>query len=114
MMTMQEIETAVRYKVPVIAIVVNNNIYGTIRTHQEMHFPDRMIGTDLTNPDFAKMARLFGAHGEKVERNTEFVPALQRAMASGLPALIEVVINPEILSVGQDKTKVQEKLVSSN
>ncbi|KMY55267.1 acetolactate synthase [Bacillus sp. FJAT-27231] len=113
MMTMQEIETAVRYKVPVIAIVVNNNIYGTIRAHQEIHFPDRMIGTDLTNPDFAEMARLFGAHGERVERNAEFVPALQRALASGLPAVIEVVTNPEIISVSQDKTKVQGRLVSS-
>lgn len=114
MMTMQEIETAVRYKIPVISIVVNNNIYGTIRTHQEMHFPDRVIGTGLTNPDFAEVARLFGAHGEKVEKNADFIPALQRAMASGRPSVIEVTINPDILSVGQDKKKVQEKLVSSN
>ncbi|MFK2825286.1 thiamine pyrophosphate-binding protein [Bacillus sp. B190/17] len=114
MMTMQEIETAVRYKVPTISIVINNNKYGTIRTHQEIHFPERVIGTDLTNPDFAKMARLFGAHGEKVERNTEFVPALQRAIASGLPAVIEVTVNPEILSVSQDKGEVTEKLASLN
>ncbi|KAB7707062.1 acetolactate synthase [Bacillus aerolatus] len=113
MMTLQEIETAVRYKIPTISIVVNNNIYGTIRTHQEMHFPERVIGTDLSNPDFAELARLFGAHGEKVEKNSDFAPALQRAIASGLPAVIEVAVNPEILSVGQDKKKVQKKLASS-
>lgn len=67
-MTLQEIETAVRYKIPTISIVVNNNIYGTIRAHQERHFPNRAVGTDLSNPDFAGLARLFGAHGEKVEK----------------------------------------------
>lgn len=113
MMTMQEIETAVRYKVPTISIVVNNNIYGTIRVHQEKHFPERVVGTDLSNPDFAELARLFGAHGEKVERNSDFAPALQRAMASGLPAVIEITVNPEILSVSQDKKKVQQRLVSN-
>jgi acetolactate synthase-1/2/3 large subunit len=110
MMTLQEIETAVRYKVPIISIVVNNNMYGTIRTHQEIHFPKRTIGTDLSNPNFAELARLFGAHGEKVEKNTDFIPALQRAMASGLPAVIEVVTNPEILSVSQDKKKAKRKV----
>jgi acetolactate synthase-1/2/3 large subunit len=114
MMTLQEIETAVRYKIPTISIVVNNNIYGTIRAHQERHFPNRAVGTDLSNPDFAGLARLFGAHGEKVEKNIDFAPALQRAIASGLPAVIEVAVNPKILSVGQDKKEVNEKLVSNN
>lgn len=114
MMTLQEIETAVRYKIPTISIVVNNNIYGTIRAHQERHFPNRAVGTDLSNPDFAGLARLFGAHGEKVEKNIDFAPALQRAIASGLPSVIEVAVNPKILSVGQDKKEVYEKLVSNN
>ncbi|MET1179511.1 thiamine pyrophosphate-dependent enzyme [Peribacillus simplex] len=113
MMTLQEIETAVRYKIPTISIVVNNNIYGTIRVHQERHFPNRVVGTDLSNPDFAELARLFGAHGEKVEKNSDFAPALQRAIASGLPAVIEVAVNPKILSVGQDKKEVHQKLLSN-
>ncbi|WP_257350976.1 thiamine pyrophosphate-dependent enzyme [Pseudalkalibacillus decolorationis] len=113
MMTVQEIETAVRNRIPTISIVVNNNSYGTIRAHQETHFPNRVIGTDLSNPDFAELARLFGAHGEKVQKNSDFAPALQRAIASGLPAIIEVTVNPEVLSVGQDKKKVQERLVSN-
>lgn len=113
MMTLQEIETAVRYKIPTISIVVNNNIYGTIRVHQERHFPNRVVGTDLSNPNFAELARLFGAHGEKVEKNSDFAPALQRAIASGLPAVIEVAVNPKILSVGQDKKEVHQKLLSN-
>ncbi|MFK2827204.1 thiamine pyrophosphate-binding protein [Bacillus sp. B190/17] len=103
MMTMQELETSVRYNIPVIAIVVNNNLYGTIRTHQEKHFPDRVVGTELTNPNFAKLAEVFGCNGEQVKRNEDFIPALQRAIASGKTTLIEVQTDPEILSVNQVK-----------
>ncbi|VEF46269.1 acetolactate synthase large subunit, biosynthetic type [Bacillus freudenreichii] len=98
MMTMQEMETAVRYNIPVVAIVVNNNMYGTIRAHQEKQFPNRVMATRLTNPNFAEMAKLFGCHGEQVVSNDEFLPALQRAFDSGKPALIEVVTDPELLS----------------
>lgn len=103
MMTMQELETATRYNVPIIAIVVNNNMYGTIRAHQEKHFPDRVVATDLSNPDFAQMALLFGAHGETVRKNEEFIPALKRALDSKKTAVIEIQTNPDILSVSQVK-----------
>lgn len=103
MMTMSEFETAVRYHIPVIAIVVNNGIYGTIRAHQERHFPHRVVGTTLGNPDFAEIAKTFGGHGERVTCNAEFLPALQRAIQSGKPAVIEVLSNPEILSVSQPR-----------
>lgn len=103
MMTMQEFETAVRYNIPVISIVVNNNMYGTIRMHQERHFPNRVVGTSLTNPNFAEMANLFGGHGERVEKNEDFIPAIQRATSAKRPALIEVMTNSRILSVNQKK-----------
>jgi acetolactate synthase-1/2/3 large subunit len=103
MMTMQELETATRYNIPVIAIVVNNNMYGTIRAHQEKHFPDRVVATDLSNPDFAQVARLFGAHGETVRSNEEFIPALKRALDSNKTAVIEIQTNRDILSVSQVK-----------
>ncbi|MFJ8247137.1 thiamine pyrophosphate-dependent enzyme [Peribacillus asahii] len=109
MMTMQELETAVREKIPVISIVVNNNMYGTIRAHQEKHFPNRVIATELTNPNFAELAKLFGAHGERVEKNEDFIPALERALFSGSPAVIEVMTNPAILSVNQSK-EIAERL----
>lgn len=105
MMTMQEFETAVRYNIPILAIVVNNRIFGTIRSHQERKYPGRVVGTELTSPDFAKIAENFGGHGERVEKNADFIPALERALSAGKPALIEVLTNPEILSASQVKRK---------
>jgi acetolactate synthase I/II/III large subunit len=90
MMNGQELATAAQYGVNVIMIVMNNNQLGTIRMHQERRFPGRVIGTDLVNPDFVAFARAFGAHGERVERNTDFAPALDRALVAGRPALIEL------------------------
>lgn len=104
MMTMQELETAARLQVPVIAIVVNNNMYGTIRAHQEKHFPGRVVATELSNANFAELAKLFGCYGEQVRKNADFLPALEKAKASGRPAVIEVLTNPEILSASQLKT----------
>ncbi|HEY9578021.1 MAG TPA: thiamine pyrophosphate-dependent enzyme, partial [Pseudobacillus sp.] len=103
MMTMQELETAVRFQIPVIAIVVNNNMYGTIRAHQEKHFPGRVMATELSNANFAELAKVFGCHGEQVTKNEDFLPALEKAKASGRPAVIEVLTNPKILSASQSK-----------
>ncbi|MBP1155109.1 MULTISPECIES: thiamine pyrophosphate-dependent enzyme [unclassified Paenibacillus] len=101
MMTMQELETAVRNRIPVLAIVANNNMYGTIRMHQEKHFPERVIATELSNPNFTEIMVSMGGHGELVEKNEDFVPALQRALASLKPALIEVRIDPQQVSVAK-------------
>jgi len=101
MMTMQELETAVRNQTNIIAIVVNNNMYGTIRAHQEKHFPGRVVGTSLTNPSFVDVARLYGCDGVKVERNDAFLPAFYEALNSDKPFVLEVQTNPEILSAGQ-------------
>lgn len=94
----QELATAVKERAAVIFIVVNNGMYGTIRMHQEREYPGRVLGTDLVNPDFAAYARAFGAHGERVERTADFAPAYARAVASGKPALIEIVIDPEAIT----------------
>lgn len=101
MMTVQELETAVRNRIPVLAIVANNNMYGTIRMHQEKHFPERVIATELSNPNFAEIMINMGGYGELVEKNEDFVPALQRALASPKPALIEVRIDPQQVSVAK-------------
>ena len=95
LMNGQELATAAQQNVAVIFIVVNNGIYGTIRMHQERHYPARKSGTDLVNPDFAALARSYGAHGETVRRTEEFAPAFERARAAGGPALIELVIDPD-------------------
>lgn len=98
MMTCQELATCMQYDLPVVVIVANNGMYGTIRAHQEREYPERVVGTRLTNPDFAKFAESFGGHGETVNTTEEFKPALDRAIASGKPAVIELKLDPEALS----------------
>jgi acetolactate synthase-1/2/3 large subunit len=94
MMTGQELATAVQYQAGVLFIVFNNSMFGTIRMHQERHYPARVLGTELRNPDFAALARAYGAHGEMVDTTGAFADALQRAQshiqATGMPALIEL------------------------
>jgi acetolactate synthase-1/2/3 large subunit len=79
LMNGQELATAVRYGADMLVIVVDNGSYGTIRMHQERDYPERISGTDLVNPDFAALARAFGAWAETVERTEEFAPVLERA-----------------------------------
>jgi acetolactate synthase I/II/III large subunit len=98
LMTGQELATAAQYDLPVIWIVANNGMYGTIRMHQERDYPSRVSGTDLRNPDFAALARAYGGHGEVVERTAEFPDAFRRAQAAGTLALIELRIHPEALT----------------
>lgn len=98
LMTGQELATAVQYHLNVIIIVVNNDMYGTIRMHQERDYPGRVHGTTLVNPNFAAYAQAFGAHGEVVETTEQFAPAFERALAAGKPALLEVRIDAEAIT----------------
>jgi acetolactate synthase-1/2/3 large subunit len=95
MMTGQEIATAFHHGVAPIILVFNNAMYGTIRMYQERSYPGRVSGTALTNPDFAKLIEAYGGHGERVTETAQFGPAFRRAVASGKPALIELVADPE-------------------
>jgi acetolactate synthase-1/2/3 large subunit len=99
LMNGQELATAVQYSLAIVFIVVDNAMYGTIRMHQERHYPTRVYGTDLVNPDFAALARAYGAHGETVSRTEEFAPALERALAAGRPALLHLPIDPEAITM---------------
>lgn len=101
-MTLNELSTAAQHGAAVITLVCNNGRYGTIRMHQERTYPGRVSGTDMANPDFAALARAYGGHGETVRATAEFAPAFARAQASGLPAVIELVLDPEALAPGQD------------
>ena len=98
LMSGQELATAVQYGAAAIFVVVNNSMYGTIRMHQEKHYPGRVIGTDLVNPHFAAFARSFGAVGEIVEETAQFGPAFERCVASHKPAVIEVRIDPQAIT----------------
>ncbi len=95
MMTGQEIATAFHHGVAPIVLVFNNQMYGTIRMYQERSYPGRVSGTALTNPDFARLIEAFGGHGETVTETAEFAPAFRRAVESGRPAVIELVMDPE-------------------
>ncbi|MCK3776331.1 thiamine pyrophosphate-binding protein [Ensifer sesbaniae] len=103
----QEFATAVRYRLPVITVVVNNGIYGTIRMHQEREYPGRVSATDLTNPDFAALARAYGGHGETVEKTEEFADAFLRARASGKPSIIEIKLDPEAITPTRTLTDIR-------
>lgn len=109
MMSSNELATAMQYRLPVIFIVVNNAQYGTIRMHQERHYPNRVHGTELTNPDFAAYARAFGAHGELVESTEQFMPAFERARESGLPAVIEIRIPRDQSTPGATLEQIRQQ-----
>lgn len=97
-MTGQELATAVLYGAAIVVVVVNNGAFGTIRMHQERDYPGRTVATDLANPDFAALARAYGAHGETVAETADFAPALARARASGKPAVVEVRLGLEAIT----------------
>jgi acetolactate synthase-1/2/3 large subunit len=94
----QEFATAVQYDIPMVVIVVDNAMYGTIRMHQEREYPGRVSATSLKNPDFAALARAYGGHGETVRTTAEFVPAFERAMASGKPAIVHCFLDPQAVT----------------
>ncbi|MFT0173484.1 thiamine pyrophosphate-binding protein [Paraburkholderia mimosarum] len=108
MMASSELATAMQYGLNVVFIVVNNAHYGTIRMHQERHYPNRVHGTQLTNPDFAAFAQSFGAHGEVVTATAQFAPALERALTAGKPALIEIRVTKEASTPAATLEQVRE------
>jgi len=97
-MTIQELGTARQAGLEPIVLVFDNGMYGTIRAHQERHYPERVSGTPIANPDFVTIAEAYGMHGERVERTDEFAPAMARAMASPTGALLHLVVPPEQLT----------------
>jgi acetolactate synthase I/II/III large subunit len=94
----QELATAVQYQANLIIIIVNNGIYGTIRMHQERRFPGRVIATDIRNPDFVALAQSFGAYAERIDNTETFPLAFQRAVSAGLPAVLELRVDPAQLT----------------
>jgi acetolactate synthase-1/2/3 large subunit len=109
LMSGQELATAVQYGAAVVVLVVNNGMYGTIRMHQERHFPGRPYGTDLVNPDFVALARAFGAHAELVDRTEDFPAAFERALESGIPSLIELRVDPEAITPRATLSEIRQR-----
>jgi acetolactate synthase I/II/III large subunit len=108
LMNAQELATAVGYGAAPLVIVVDNGIYGTIVQHQQKHYPGRPSGTAMANPDFAAWMRTFGGHGERVESTADFAPALERALASGRPALLHLLTDPATMPPSQDNAALQQ------
>jgi acetolactate synthase I/II/III large subunit len=98
LMNGQEFATAVQYGAPIIVVIADNGIYGTIRMHQEREYPGRISASELRNPDFAAYGRAFGGFGVSVERTEDFPAAFAAAQASGKPAIIRLAIDPEAIT----------------
>ena len=97
-MVVQEFGTAAQYGANVIVLVANNGVYGTIRMHQHRTYPGRPSGTALKNPDFAALAKAYGGYGATVERDEDFPAAFANARQAGLPAMLDLKIDPRALS----------------
>ena len=100
LMTGQEFVTAAQYGLPIIALVLDNGMYGSIRLHQEKNYPGRVSATTLANPDFAALAKSCGGFGITVTRTEDFALAFRAAQASGVPALIHVKYDPDGVAPG--------------
>jgi acetolactate synthase-1/2/3 large subunit len=109
LMNGQELATAVQYGAAIIVLVFDNAMYGTIRMHQERDYPGRVIGTDLTNPDFAALARAYGAEGFLVTRTEEFADAFEDALRAKAPSLIHIKVDPEAISPTTTLTQLRER-----
>ena len=106
-MTMQELASAVQAKAKIIIIVVDNGIYGTIRMHQERHYPERVSGTNMVNPDFSLLAKAYSIFSAKIENNTDFAPALAQAMQETGPSLLHLVLDKEAITPGQTISEIR-------
>ena len=113
-MTMQEFGTACQEGAAIIVLVIDNGMYGTIRMHQERTYPARPSATALTNPDFAALARSYGAHAETVESTDDFGAAFERAQASGKPALLHLKLDPEAITPAASLSEIRSAAQSAS
>jgi acetolactate synthase I/II/III large subunit len=109
LMNGQELATAVQHGAKTVIVLLNNGTYGTIRMHQEREYPARVSGSDLKNPDFCALARAYGYAAERVTQTAEFEPALLRALAAEGGSLIEVMLDPEVLTTRATLSAIRNK-----
>ncbi len=95
MMTVQDLETAVREKIPVKILIINDNSYRVLYLRQKFLFGGRMLGTQHNNPDFARLAESFGAEGIRIEKPSEVKPGLQKMLDSQKPVIVEAIVDPD-------------------
>ena len=109
LMNGQELATAAQYGAAMLVIVVDNGGYGTIRMHQEREYPGRVAATDLTNPDFAALARAYGCWSEVVTRTEDFAPALSRAMAGTGVRLLHLKTDIEVITPATTLSRIANR-----
>ncbi|MBR9842332.1 MAG: thiamine pyrophosphate-binding protein [Rhodobacteraceae bacterium] len=112
-MTSGELATAVQAGACPIILILNNGVYGTIRAHQERHYPARVSGTTVQNPDFAALARAYGMHGERVETTGDFDAAFARALASETGAVLDLAVAAEALTPRQTLSQMREAALAA-
>jgi acetolactate synthase-1/2/3 large subunit len=108
LMNGQELATAVQYGAKSIIVLLNNGMYGTIRMHQERDYPTHVHGTALTNPDFAALARAYGYAGVRITRTAEFEPELLAALERKQGTLIELMLDPEVITTRGTLSAIRE------
>jgi acetolactate synthase-1/2/3 large subunit len=113
LMNGQEFMTAVQYDLPIVVVIVDNGMYGTIRMHQEREYPGRVVATALKNPDFAAYARAFGGFGATVERTEDFPKAFEAARASGKPAILHLKVDPSAITPTMTIEGIRDKALSA-
>ena len=113
LMNGQEFATAVQYGLPIIVVLIDNGMYGTIRMHQERMYPGRVIATALRNPDFAAYARAFGGFGATVEATADFPAAFEAAVASGLPSIVHVKFDADGITPATTLTSIRAQALAS-
>lgn len=109
MMSGEEFATAVQYGIPIIVIILDNSMLGTIRMHQEMHYPNRVINTILQNPDFAEYARAFGGLGFRVETAEEFFEVWDAVINAQKPTIIHCILDSEALTPTKTLTQISQR-----
>jgi acetolactate synthase-1/2/3 large subunit len=113
LMNGQEFATAVQYGLPIVVIVCDNALYGTIRMHQEREYPGRVSATALQNPDFSAYAKAFGGFGVTVEKTEDFPAAFQAAQAAGKPAIVHLKIDPEAMTPATTMSAIRAKALAA-
>ncbi|GAB3665149.1 thiamine pyrophosphate-binding protein [Ramlibacter alkalitolerans] len=110
LMTGQELATATQHGASSIIVILNNGMYGTIRMHQEREYPARVegAGTQLANPDFVALARAYGYEATRITRTAEFEPALVAALERRNGTVIEVMLDPEVITTRGTLTGIRE------
>lgn len=108
-MNMQELGSAAQEEAQPIVLIVNNSMYGTIRMHQERRYPERVVGTDIKNPDFVSIARAYGFYSEQVTSIEEFKAAFDNALDSKTGAVLDLIVDPEMLTPQQSITQARSR-----